>query len=86
VVFITSEATSSRTHALVAVRGQGHAACRLAKIASLLMAGHTLAEGWVSSESPRPPLQNVKERCCRSSASALTTLLGPEMRLSLRRK
>jgi len=32
----------------------------LAKIASLLMAGHTLAELGLTEE-PKPPLQNVKE-------------------------
>ncbi|MCP9840306.1 carbamoyl-phosphate synthase large subunit [Synechococcus sp. J7-Johnson] len=52
----------------------------LAKIASLLMAGHSLSELGLSSE-PRPPLQNVKEAVLPFKRfPGSDTLLGPEMR------
>lgn len=52
----------------------------LAKIASLLMAGHSLSELGLISE-PRPPLQNVKEAVLPFKRfPGSDTLLGPEMR------
>ena len=52
----------------------------LAKIASLLMAGRSLAELGLTSE-PRPPLQNVKEAVLPFKRfPGSDTLLGPEMR------
>jgi carbamoyl-phosphate synthase large subunit len=52
----------------------------LAKIASLLMAGHSLSELGLTSE-PRPPLQNVKEAVLPFKRfPGSDTLLGPEMR------
>ncbi|MBC1260049.1 carbamoyl-phosphate synthase large subunit [Synechococcus sp. BSF8S] len=52
----------------------------LAKIASLLMAGHSLRELGLTSE-PRPPLQNVKEAVLPFKRfPGSDTLLGPEMR------
>ncbi len=52
----------------------------LAKIASQLMAGRTLAELGVTEE-PRPPLQNVKEAVLPFKRfPGSDTLLGPEMR------
>ncbi|CAK6690947.1 carbamoyl-phosphate synthase large subunit [Synechococcus sp. CBW1107] len=52
----------------------------LAKIASLLMAGHSLSELGLISE-PKPPLQNVKEAVLPFKRfPGSDTLLGPEMR------
>ncbi|MCP9800634.1 carbamoyl-phosphate synthase large subunit [Synechococcus sp. RedBA-s] len=52
----------------------------LAKIASLLMAGHSLSELGLTSE-PTPPLQNVKEAVLPFKRfPGSDTLLGPEMR------
>ncbi|QPN56829.1 carbamoyl-phosphate synthase large subunit [Synechococcus sp. CBW1107] len=52
----------------------------LAKLASLLMAGHTLGELGLTSE-PVPPLQNVKEAVLPFKRfPGADTLLGPEMR------
>ncbi|MCT0217403.1 carbamoyl-phosphate synthase large subunit [Synechococcus sp. CS-1329] len=52
----------------------------LAKIASLLMAGHSLSELGLTSE-PKPPLQNVKEAVLPFKRfPGSDTLLGPEMR------
>ncbi|MCT0212506.1 MULTISPECIES: carbamoyl-phosphate synthase large subunit [unclassified Synechococcus] len=52
----------------------------LAKIASLLMAGRSLAELGLTTE-PQPPLQNVKEAVLPFKRfPGADTLLGPEMR------
>ncbi|MCT0199038.1 carbamoyl-phosphate synthase large subunit [Synechococcus sp. CS-1325] len=52
----------------------------LAKIASLLMAGRSLAELGLTAE-PQPPLQNVKEAVLPFKRfPGADTLLGPEMR------